>query len=421
MITQTRFKTCRIHRGLLWLFSLTLVIAIPAYAVEPASATLDQVIANALQRSSGINQIQKEYENKLADTTETSAIDNPELKTDFQHDQSGSGTGVSFELTQPFKLSQLTGTRSRYTDLLRNTANSEQQYGILKIVNETTALYMRLWLLQERKKLYETSARDAENMSKSVTSSANKGQTSLAASQLFSADAEKLKSDTVAIDAELRQVRIELGKLSGRSFAQVELQKPHFSKIPENPETLISFARDRANLRNIVKAQVRAAEERVSVARQDAALPEIGPRLLYARPGSGPESYGVGIQLRIPLWNQNDAERQRANADLTFAKSQANLLASVPPEETIGELQQSARALAERADSYMDRILPSYRKSYELTRSTFRQGQIGALEVWQVREKLYQTENEGLQAMAEAFNARGALELELGGKLEEIK
>jgi outer membrane protein TolC len=87
----------------------------------------------------------------------------------------------------------------------------------------------------------------------------------------------------------------------------------------------------------------------------------------------------------------------------------------------IGELQQSAAALQSRTDSYFESILPGYRKSYELTRSMFRQGQADALEVWQVREKLLTSENEALDALAQAVTARGALELELGGKLEEIK
>ena len=58
---------------------------------------------------------------------------------------------------------------------------------------------------------------------------------------------------------------------------------------------------------------------------------------------------------------------------------------------------------------------------YELTRSMFRQGQADALEVWQVREKLLSSENEALDALAQAVNARGALEVELGGKIEEIR
>jgi outer membrane protein TolC len=354
--------------------------------------SLDKVIEGALQKSTGISQVRKNYENKLADGTEVSIIDNPELQTDLERSKGQRGTGVTMELTQPFKFSQLTGARWRYADLLRDTASSEQQYEILKTINETTSLYMRLWLLQERKKLYETSATDAESMSKLVKASAGQGQTSAAALHLFAADAEKLKADAASIVGELRQTRTELAKMTGRSFAKAELKKPAFSKIPATSDSLVAFAKDRANLRNIVKAQIKAAEERVSVARQDATLPEFNPRLLYSRSNNGDQkAYGVGVQLRIPLWNQNDAERRRANADLNFAKSQEDIFAAVPPEEMIGELQQSAIAQADRADSYSDKVLPGYRKSYELTRAMFRQGQIDALEVWQVREKLYQT------------------------------
>ena len=192
--------------------------------------------------------------------------------------------------------------------------------------------------------------------------------------------------------------------------------------VPQDTEKLLTFAKEQSNLRNVVKSRIDAAERRLSVAEQDAALPEIGPRLIYSRSPDGDEkSYGVGIALRIPLWNQNDAERKRANAELRQAKSEADLFVNLPQKDLIDELQQSAAALQGRADSYFESILPGYRKSYELTRSMFRQGQADALEVWQVREKLLASENEALDALAEAVNARGALELELGGKLEEIK
>lgn len=406
----------------IWMVGLILAWTIPAYAAESTVVTLDQVIEGALQKSMGISQVHKDYEDKLSDSTEASILDNPELKTDFVNQKDVAGTGVGMELTQPLKFSQLTGARWRYADLLRNTASSEQQYEILKTVNQTTSLYMRVWLLQKRKRLYETSAKDAESMSKLVTASVNKGQASLAASNLFLTDAEKLKADVIATDVELRQARADLTKMTGRIFSNAELQKPNLSTVPKNTEILIHFAQDHSNLRNIAKAQIKAAEARLAIAKQDAALPEISPRLLYARSGNGNDSsFGVGIQLRIPLWNQNDVERQRAHASLASAKSQADIFTSAPPEETIAELQQSAIASSDVADSYTAKILPGYHKSYDLTRSMFRQGQINALEVWQVREKLYQSENEGLQAIVEAFNARGALELELGGKLEEMK
>lgn len=407
----------------LWMAGVAVLAAVTARAAEPAAtATLDEVLTQSLQKNASVYRARKVYEDRLADGIEAEAPDNPELQADAVRRRGEDGTGVEIELTQPHKLSQLSGARLRYADYLREAASTEQRYEILKVMHETTALYARLWLLQERRKLYEESAKEAEGLRQLVRSAAGLGQTSVAASQLFSADAAKLESDLGAIEAELRLVRTDLAKLTGHSFAHAELQRPAFFAVPDSTEALVGFAKDRANVRNVLKARLKAAEERASIAKQDAVLPEFGPRLLYLRsPGGDEESYGVGVQLRIPLWNQNDAERTRAEADLKQVRSEADLFANLPPEEAIAELQQSAIALQNRADRYFDTILPAYRESYAVTRSMLRQGQTDALQVWQVREKLYQTENEALAAVVEAINARGALELELGGKLEEIQ
>lgn len=398
----------------------TLVI-LPTQAMAE-SITLDQVIKDSLQKNTSLFRAQREYEDKLATATETKLLDNPEMNIDATRASGENGTGADIELTQPLKFSQLSGARYGYAEALSNVASTEQKYEILKVINETTVLYTQVWLLSERKKLYENYADDAEKMKKLVSASAGQGQTSPAASHLFSSDAAKLRADANAVQAELRQARTNLARLTGRSYQLAELQRPAFVTVPEDTEKLLTFAKEQSNLRNVVKSRIDAAERRLSVAEQDAALPEIGPRLIYSRsPDGDQKSYGIGVALRIPLWNQNDAERKRANAELRQVKSEADLFVNLPQKDLIGELQQSATALQGRADSYFDSILPGYRKSYELTRSMFRQGQADALEVWQVREKLLTSENEALDALAQAVNARGALELELGGKLEEIK
>ncbi len=403
------------------LIILTYLLFLPGLASAEA-LTLDQVVQKSLEKSTGLYRIQREYNDKIADSVEKRLIDNPELQTDFERGRNGSGTGYNVELTQPLKFSNLSGSRLRYSNILKQVADSEQQYEILRAINDTTVLYTRLWLLQERKKLYEHSAKDAESLSKLIKSATKQGQTSPAASHLFSSDAIKLKADAQAVDSEQRQARTELAKLTGVNFQKVELKRPVFSAVPNNLDKLTSFAESRYNLRNLLKSRINAAEQRVAIADQDAALPEIGPRLVYSRtPNGDEEAYGVGIAMRIPLWNQNDGERRRAKAELAQAKSENALLNGLPQKEVIVELQESAQTLNGRANDYFDKILPGYRKSYELTRAMFRQGQVGALEVWQIREKLYQTENEALSTVAEAVNARNLLELEIGGKLEEVK
>ncbi len=408
--------------SIIWQLAIVAILfSTPSYAAPPA-LTLDQVVKESLQKNTGLFRAQRDYEDRMADAAETTLLDNPELKIDAVRNKGQDGTGTDMEFTQPLKFSQISGARGSYADALANVASMEQKYEILKVINETTVLYTQVWLLSERKKLYENYASDADKMKKLVKESAGQGQTSPAASLLFSSDAAKLRADANAVAAELRQARTELARLTGRSFQQVKLERPAFVAVPQETERLLAFAQTQSNLRNVIKNRIQAAERRLNVAQQDAAMPDFGPRVFYSRSPNGDEqSYGVGVALRIPLWNQNDGERKRAHAELRQARSEGNLYAGLPQQDVIGELRQSASALQERADSYFDSILPGYRKSYALTRAMFRQGQTDALEVWQVREKLLSSENDALDALAQAVNARGALEMELGGKIEEIR
>ncbi len=409
-------------KAMIWRLTIVMILfSAPSYA-EPSALTLDQVIKESLQKNTSFFRAQRDYEDKLATVTETTLLDNPELQVDGVRDRGEGGTGTDLELTQPLKFSQISGARGSYAQALTNVAGIEQKYETLKVINEATMLYTQVWLLSERKKLYENYANDADKMKTLVKESARQGQTSPAASHLFSSDASKLRVDAHAVDAELRQLRTELARLTGRSFQQVKLERPTFAAVSEDTERLLTFAQAQSNLRNLIKNRIQTAEHRLSVAEQDAVMPEFGPRVFYSRsPNGDDQSYGIGVTLRIPLWDQNDAERKRAKAELRQAKSEADLYSDLPQQDVIGELQQSASALQNRADSYFNNILPGYRKSYELTRSMFRQGQADALEVWHVREKLLSSENEALDALAQAVNARGALEVELGGKIEEVK
>lgn len=400
-------------------FALLLAAAVSA-AAEPV--TLDQLIQESLAKNAGVNRVQQEYDERVASAIDARTLDNPEISIDATRSRGASGTGTEVELVQPFKLSQVSGSRVRYAGALIEAATIEQRFEILKVVNETTALYAQAWLLSERKRLFDKYAAEAEQTRKIVDLSTGKGQTSPAAAYLFAADAAKLRTDAAAVEAEMRRTRSELSKLTGRDLLAASFEKPAFSRVPDDVERLIAFAERHANLRNLLKARIGAAEKRVRVAEQDAILPEIGPRVVYAQtPDGAEESYGVGIMLRIPLWDQNDSERQRASAELHRFRADAGLLAGVPLRETIVQLLQSAVTLTKRADTYFAVVLPGYRKSYDLSSAMFRQGQIDALALWQVREKLLASESEALEAVALALNARGALELELGGKLEEVQ
>jgi outer membrane protein TolC len=397
---------------------LSCFISVSAFAeVVP----LDQVIARTLEKSPAAARVERDYQDRLAEGTAATTFDNPELQADVLRKNNSGGNDLEMELTQPLRLSHLTGLRSTYAETLSRAATTQQKYELFKTVNEVSTLYMKLWLLQERESLYDKSAQDAENLAGTVRGAAKQGQLAVSESTLFTADSVRLRTEIDSIAAEMAQTKLDLAKSTGFSFAEIEAVKPNFSPVP-TPEQLVTFSDSRSTLRAVTRDNFAAAQQRLKVAQADA-FPEFGPRLLYNRGFSGNDerAMGFGIAMRIPLWDTNQAERQRARAALNVAQADIDSVTVKNPQEMLGQLQQSAVRLQEREQKYWSDILPGYRKSYDLSRQMLRAGQIPALDLWQVREKLYQVEEAALQSTIDAYAARLTLELEIGGKLEEVQ
>lgn len=385
------------------------------------TVVLEDVLKQALSSSPAVARTEREYQERLSEGTAATTLDNPELQTDFLRQNNNNGNTVDIELSQPLRLSHLNGARTDFADMLGRAATTQQKYELLKTLNEVTTQYVKLWSLQERKSLYEHSAEDAENLANLVRGAAKQGQLAVSESTLFTADSARLRIEIENIIAEIAETKLALTRATGFSFVEIEAVKPKFSAIPPL-EKLVAFSNERATLRNVIRDNLAAAEARMRVARSDA-FPEFGPRLIYNRGFSGndEQAVGAGVAMRIPLWDRNQAEQQRSRAVLREAQIDAASIAMKNPKEMLAPLQESAVRREAREQEYWNKILPGYRKSYDLSRQMLRAGQIPALDLWQVREKLYQIEEAALQSTLEAYESRLALELEIGGKLEEVQ
>jgi outer membrane protein TolC len=403
------------------LYTAALISCLASANAYAEAVPLDQVIARTLEKSPAAAKVERDYQDRLAEGTAATTLDNPELQADILRQNNGGGKNADIELTQPLRLSYLNGARSDFAETLSRAATTQQKYELLKTVNEVTTLYVKLWLLQERQALYDRSATDAEGLAGTVRGAAKQGQLAVSESTLFTADSLRLRTEIESIAAEIAQTKLELAKATGFSFARIEAMKPEFAAVPP-VERLVAFSEARPTLRNLTHENLAAAEARMRMARSDS-FPEFGPRLVYNRGFSGNDerAVGFGIAMRIPLWDTNQAERQRARAALNAAQADADSVTVQNPQEMLGQLQESAARLREREQKYWSDILPGYRKSYDLSRQMLRAGQIPALDLWQVREKLYQVQEAALQSTLDAYAARLALELAIGGKLEEVK
>ena len=125
-------------KSIIWQLAIVAILfSTPSYA-EPSALTLDQVIKESLQKNTSLFRAQRDFEDRMADVTETTLLDNPELQIDAVRDKGEGGTGTDLEFTQSLKFSQISGARGGYAQALANVASMEQKYEILQVINETT-------------------------------------------------------------------------------------------------------------------------------------------------------------------------------------------------------------------------------------------------------------------------------------------
>ena len=99
-------------KSIIWQLAIVVILfSTPSYA-EPTALTLDQVIKESLQKNTSLFRVQRDYEDRMADATETTLLDNPELQVDAVRSKDQGGTGTDLEFTQPLKFSQISGARS---------------------------------------------------------------------------------------------------------------------------------------------------------------------------------------------------------------------------------------------------------------------------------------------------------------------
>jgi outer membrane protein TolC len=127
---------------------------------------------------------------------------------------------------------------------------------------------------------------------------------------------------------------------------------------------------------------------------------------------------GIGVSLRIPLWDENKAEKERIRAEQQFVDSSLQSFDTAGYPALLRTHYERAKTALERAETYRSRIVPAYEKSLEATRNMLRGGQASSLQLWQVHERLHEAEEKALDMMRDAFQSHAELETLVGQPLE---
>jgi len=395
-----------------------------ANARLPRHVTLGEVLRLSLRASPEILRIDAALAEKLAHATDVQLPPNPELSAEYFPQEEelrrlGAPNEYDFELSQQFRLSHF-GMRQAYASALKETADLESQADLLRVLNDTTLLYYRYWILSQREQMLDDGQRQAAEIIKRVSAAVARADAPSTEGNLFRAEAIRFSTELEATRAERKEAQTELLRAMGLPWQELRVAAPILKRVPAETFRLLQFAQSRANLRTLVLARLRAANRRADVAAMDM-FPELTARVLYSVTTDWNEpEFGGGFSVRIPLWDWNQAERQRADAQRALSAAEANAVDRLTFDRIVEMRQRSAISTQRRAEAYWNDVIPAYRKAYELSHRMFDEGQATMLQLWQVQRQIFDATETALRDTAQALAARTVLEQTLGGRIEEI-
>jgi outer membrane protein TolC len=386
--------------------------------------TLDAVLRQALRQSPQIRRVNAALADRLATATEIQVLPNPEVQIQAAIGADNTGpvdlaAGMENMITQSFRISHF-GMRQAYASALKTAANLEQQAEILGLLNEAVLQYYRLWMLQKRETFLSESETEARAVVTRIDEALASQEIPMTEGALFKAEAVRFSVELRSTQAERMQAQATLLETLGSPWKEVRLLPPQLESIPTDPSRLVRFARKRGNLQKLLEQKLLAASRRHEVAEMDI-FPELSVQGIYDGGVNGESGvWGAGVVVRIPLWDQNQAEIQRAEAQRALAEAESQAMDRITFERIVEIRMKRAVALQERAEAYWNDVIPAYQKSYTSGRNLFDQGQANMMQLWQLQRQVADANEKAMQDTVAALAARSMLEQAIGGKIEEI-
>lgn len=125
----------------------------------------------------------------------------------------------------------------------------------------------------------------------------------------------------------------------------------------------------------------------------------------------------AGLRFGLPLWNRNGGNRAAARAVRKRAAIEADALRRTVEREVRTALRRY-RSATDAVAAFDQQVVGTLAENLKLARETLAAGKLGLLEVNVVRRDLVESQLAYLDSIAEAVEARAALETAIGRSLE---
>lgn len=401
---------------------IVLLVALfaPIQAAKAETLSLETVVEQALKNSPDTARILNNVADADAEAFEIETLDNPTAEINITAIEDDASRSVGIEIEQPLRFSNF-GSRGSYASALRRTASIEQKAQMLELIHSITRGYASYWALQEQEKLLSANASYARKKQKLIGRAAKEGRVDAADAKIFKAEALRLEEQLRVVRARKTNGAVNLLRMAGIDQTSFDAKRPKSPEIPDLA-ALTSLAGNEGSIRSLLESRKALAERRYNVARQDAGFPEFAPRAVIER-DLDEDSTAIlfGVNISIPIWDRNNAELSRANAERRLAQSNLNALNEQNFANVLAASFEQAKATQISASTYRNKIVPSWNDVQSLTDKKFENGQASILALFQMRERITDVQSEALQTYLNSIEARIELESLIGQSLTNIK
>jgi cobalt-zinc-cadmium efflux system outer membrane protein len=173
-----------------------------------------------------------------------------------------------------------------------------------------------------------------------------------------------------------------------------------------------------------MRPDLRAAANGVTVARETVRLRRtkrwehvtLGPK--YAKEPGGGETWGVTLDVELPLFDTGRAATDRARAKMLQAEMELDAMEAIAAEEVLVAAEELAMALeAERV--MREKVLPARQRAVDYATKYYNQMQLNMMHFLETRREMFETRREHTAARADVLRAMVDLEFAVGGTMPE--
>ena len=407
---------------------LTLVGAIvasatpPVSAESPASLTLEQALAEALEQNPALAVERNEIGIAAGSLRQARIYPlNPELDL-----EGGAGTGRpidegnhrdinsrSFGLSQTIWLRGQRGLRTRSAEAGLARADASVKDAERQVTGDVLRAFSEVLVGQERVAL----AREIVALTTEVRDAAGKLFEAGAVPQLdvfrANVELEKAQNRLVTEERNLRTTQRELALLVGRDADQSIRAEGPLTFAPPGGDlpALQQAALERRPDLAVARAAVRAAAAELALVRAERFFPEVKVGLKYdeARDFDNVNRTGLlTLSVPLPLVNRRQGDLDRVVAELKRQEAQVALVQRRIQKEVASAYQQVVASLRV-ADAYTSRILPDQDRNFRLLREGYNLGEFRITDVFVGQREFIDARDAYLNTVAELNGAAAEL------------